>query len=188
MPPFLTSAAIDVTTEDLQAAVDAYLLANPLDLTTHLAAADPHTGYQLESQKGNANGYASLNGSGVIPDNQIGSTIARDSEIVTQISDHVFAEDPHADRATAAFELASHVADTIDIHGIANTSLLATEAEVASLIAAHNADTTDVHGIPNVSTLVTTSSTLVWPQRLWVTTNQTEPVGAVEGDFWIAPA
>lgn len=188
MPPFLTSAAIDVTTEDLQAAVDAYLLANPLDLTTHLAAADPHTGYQKESEKGNANGYASLNGSGLIPDNQLASTIARDTEIVTQISTHASAEDPHGDRAEAAFNLAVHAADTLNVHGIANTLALATSASVADAIAAHNADTTDVHGIPNVSTLVTTSSTLVWPQRLWVTSNQTEPVGAVEGDFWIAPA
>jgi hypothetical protein len=39
-------------------------------ITNHNAAADPHTGYQLESQKGAANGYAGLDASGVVPDAQ----------------------------------------------------------------------------------------------------------------------
>ena len=50
-------------------------------VTTHEAASDPHTGYQKESEKGAANGYASLDGSGLVPDAQIPAAIARDSEI-----------------------------------------------------------------------------------------------------------
>jgi len=42
-------------------------------VATHAAAADPHTGYQKESEKGAANGYASLNGSTVVPPAQLGS-------------------------------------------------------------------------------------------------------------------
>ena len=54
------------------------------ELTTHEGAVDPHTGYQKESEKGNANGYASLDGAGTIPDAQIPAAIARDSELHAQ--------------------------------------------------------------------------------------------------------
>lgn len=36
-------------------------------IATHAAAADPHTGYQKESEKGAANGYAGLDGNSLIP-------------------------------------------------------------------------------------------------------------------------
>lgn len=188
MPPFLSSTVIPVTTNDIQDAVDAYLAANPLDLTAHLAAADPHTVYQKESEKGSANGYPSLNGSGVIPDNQIGTTIARDTEITTQITSHTNASDPHGDRAAADFALAVHAADTLDQHGIANFAVLATDTEVADAVAAHAAITTSAHGIADTSALITNSSTRLWPQKVTVTTDQTEPSAPANGDFWIAPA
>lgn len=57
-------------------------------IATHAGAADPHTVYQKESEKGNANGYASLDGAGTIPDTEIPSGIARDSEITSAISTH----------------------------------------------------------------------------------------------------
>lgn len=38
----------------------------------HEAAADPHTGYQRESEKGIANGYASLGSDGLVPQEQLG--------------------------------------------------------------------------------------------------------------------
>lgn len=188
MPPFLSSTVIPVTTGDIQAAVDIYLAANPLDLTAHLAAADPHTGYQKESEKGNANGYPSLNGSGVIPDNQIGTTIARDTEIVTQITSHTNSSDPHGDRAEAAFNLAVHTADSLDVHGIANTASLETITGSAAKVAEHAAITTSAHGIADTSALITTTSTRLWPQKVTVTTDQTEPSAPANGDFWIAPA
>lgn len=43
-------------------------------LATHVAAADPHTGYQKESEKAQTNGYASLDGSGKVPTAQLPST------------------------------------------------------------------------------------------------------------------
>lgn len=43
--------------------------ANPV--TAHEAAGDPHTGYQLESEKGTAGGYASLDGAGRVPASQL---------------------------------------------------------------------------------------------------------------------
>jgi len=36
-------------------------------VAAHVAAADPHTGYQKESEKGVANGYASLDATGKVP-------------------------------------------------------------------------------------------------------------------------
>ena len=79
-----------------------------------------------------------------------------------------------AAEATAASALAAHSSDTTDIHGIANTALLATTANVATAkgeaiadaatasasaisaaVSAHSSDTTDIHGITDTSVLVT---------------------------------
>ncbi len=60
--------------------------------------------YILSSDRGSANGVASLNSSGVIPDTEIPSSITRDTE------------------------LSAHASDTTNIHGIADTSLLATQS------------------------------------------------------------
>lgn len=188
MPPFLSSPNATIDAGDLQDAVDAYLAANPLDLTAHLAAPDPHTGYQLENQRGVANGYAPLDGSGLIPDNRLPASIARDSEITTQLTTHVNAADPHADRAFATSSIATHSDDTTSVHGIADTSVLETFTTAASRISTHNAATTSVHGIPDTSLLVTTSNTKLWPNRVYATTDQTEPGAAVDGDFWLSPA
>lgn len=45
--------------------------ASDAELAAHGGAADPHTGYQLESEKGAANGYASLGAGGLVPMAQI---------------------------------------------------------------------------------------------------------------------
>jgi hypothetical protein len=42
-------------------------------ISTHEAASDPHTGYQKESEKGATGGYASLDGSTLVPKNQLGT-------------------------------------------------------------------------------------------------------------------
>lgn len=54
-----------------------------------------------------------------------------------------------------ASELATHNNDTTNVHGIADTSLLATTTSVASDISTHNSDTTGVHGIVDTSLLAT---------------------------------
>lgn len=41
------------------------------DLDAHEAAADPHSGYQKESEKGVANGYASLDAGALLPASQL---------------------------------------------------------------------------------------------------------------------
>jgi hypothetical protein len=56
---------------------------------------------------------------------------------------------------TVATNLQNHADDTTNIHGIANTALLATTADITT----HNDDTTNVHGITNTANLVTVDGT-----------------------------
>lgn len=53
--------------------------------------------------------------------------------------------------------VATHSADTTDVHGIADTSALATASSVTSAVSSHSSDTTDVHGIADTSALSLTS-------------------------------
>lgn len=86
----------------------------PTAISAHEALADPHTGYQKESEKGQASGYASLDVSGTIPDAQIPSTIARDTEITSAVSAHVAAADPH----TGYIRKIGGGAATVQSHGV----------------------------------------------------------------------
>ncbi len=58
--------------------------------SAHVSAADPHTGYQKETEKGQANGYASLDGTGKVPAAQLpaasggGHTIEDEGVALTQ--------------------------------------------------------------------------------------------------------
>ena len=49
----------------------------------------------------------------------------------------------------------THNADTTSVHGIADTSVLATDAEVATAVSTHSADTSSVHGINDTTVLAT---------------------------------
>lgn len=48
-------------------------------VAAHSAAADPHTGYQRESEKGQTSGYASLDANGRVPAGQLGSGTANNT-------------------------------------------------------------------------------------------------------------
>jgi hypothetical protein len=52
-------------------------------VTAHASAADPHAGYQKESEKGQASGYAGLDGSALVPLAQLGmaQTLAADGYV-----------------------------------------------------------------------------------------------------------
>lgn len=54
-------------------------------------------------------------------------------------------------------EIGTHNSTTQNVHGIADTSVLATDSDVSSAISTHNADTTNVHGIADTSVLATDS-------------------------------
>ena len=89
--------------------------------------------------------------------------------------------------ATAA-SLTDHNADTTLVHGIADTSLLATtsdvstaktaaEATASGYVTTHNSATTNVHGIADTAVLVTTTGTQTLTNK-----TITSPVGLVKAD------
>lgn len=82
---------------DLQAALDAKEDAGTAAaaIATHEAAADPHTGYQKESEKGANSGYASLDGSGDVPRSELPATVAYEDEA------NVFAESQAVTKSTS---------------------------------------------------------------------------------------
>ena len=60
------------------------------------------------------------------------------------------------DMATQS-ELDTHASDTTSVHGIADTSALATQTDVSTAVSTHSSDTTSVHGISDTANLVYTS-------------------------------
>jgi len=52
-------------------------------------------------------------------------------------------------------KISTHNSDTTLVHGIADTSLLATSSDVSTAVSDHNSDTTNVHGISNTADLAT---------------------------------
>lgn len=91
---------------------------------------------------------------------------------------------------TAAAALDAHAADTTSVHGIADTSVLVTQADlsgyatsgdlatVANDLAAHEAATTNVHGIADTSVLETQAGA-----QAKADTAKTEAVN--EANFWL---
>lgn len=51
--------------------------------------------------------------------------------------------------------IGTHSSDTTSVHGIADTSALATNTSVGTAVSDHNSDTTNVHGISDTSALAT---------------------------------
>jgi phage-related tail fiber protein len=64
-------------------------------VAAHEAKADPHAQYIKTSQKGVANGVATLGGDGLVPLSQLPPAIATDAELAASLSAHVGAGDPH---------------------------------------------------------------------------------------------
>lgn len=154
-----------VTEDDLDAheiAADPHVqYALSTELADHAGAADPHTGYQRESEKGLANGYASLDSGGTVPDAQIPASIARDSEL-PDLAGHVAAADPHTGYVREAdanwVDLTDSGETTLHSHagGGAHPDLaahdtlgLATQAELD----AHINDAADAHDASAISIL-----------------------------------
>lgn len=59
------------------------------------------------------------------------------------------------DMATQS-ELDTHASDTTSVHGIADTSVLATATDVSTAVSTHSSDTTSIHGIADTANLVLT--------------------------------
>ena len=125
--------------------------------------------YIAASDRGAALGVASLNAQGKVPTSEIDATV---------FSTRAYAEYLQAQDLTA---LGSHENDTTNIHGIPDTTLLATKAYadssastaatsavsaqntsmteyVNTKVSTHEADTTSVHGIADTSVLATSTT------------------------------
>ena len=98
--------------------------------------------------------YSKLNLTGSVLEADLAFSIATQAEL-------------DAVASTAATNLSNHEADTTSVHGIADTSVLATDSEVASAqsaaesyadsaVSTHSSDTTSIHGITDTADLVLT--------------------------------
>lgn len=131
------------------------------DIAEHTTDFDPHPGYQLEAGKGVANGYASLNGSGVVPAAQL----------------------PQATLTAAG------IASISEIHGFATPDLLGTGADANMIINGTHTLTGDRDylnlTVPAGTTLVTAGfrvrvrNTLTWNGT--ISCNGTDASGATPG-------
>jgi len=95
--PTVTSSHSGSTHAAVQAAAEATAASAA---STHAAASDPHTGYQKESEKSAANGYASLSASTKVPLAELptgtsSSTVALGDAAAGLITTHEAASDPH---------------------------------------------------------------------------------------------
>ena len=115
--------------------------------------------YILVTSRGAADGVAPLNANGQIP-------VAFLSELITDAPEALNTLGEISDLLTTVetsvgSSISAHSADTTNVHGIADTSLLATEAEAETIagtvVAGHNSDTTNVHGIADTTVLATTT-------------------------------
>ena len=99
-----------------------------------------------------------------------------------------------ADKASTASvtavsdSLTAHSSDTTDVHGIANTALLATQSyadgigsTASAALAAHEADTTAIHGITDTSKIATIVSASVGRK---LSVQATAPSSPAVGDIW----
>ena len=98
--------------------------------------------------------YSKLNLTGSVLEADLAFSIATQAEL-------------DAVASAAATNLSNHEADTTSVHGIADTSVLATDSEVASAqsaaesyadsaVSTHSSDTTSIHGIIDTADLVLT--------------------------------
>ena len=106
-------------------------------VTAHVSATDPHGDRAAASAalSTHESGTTSVHG---ITDTSALETIsgaqakadaagtAAATDATAKVSTHTAATDPHGDRAAAASALTTHAADTTDVHGITDTSLLET--------------------------------------------------------------
>jgi hypothetical protein len=90
-------------------------------------------------------------------DNGVTNGRAADGTAITSHSINAVVE--HVFTATDADEANAHINGTTNVHGIPDTTLLATktyaDGAASTAVEAHRTDTTDVHGIPDTTLLAT---------------------------------
>ena len=78
--------------------------------------------------------------------NELAASIGDDPDFLTTITGTI---------GTVTTNLNNHANDTTEVHGIPDTSVLATSSDVSGAVSTHAADTTDVHGIADTAQLAT---------------------------------
>lgn len=119
--------------------------------------------YILLAEKGQPLGVATLDLDGQVPTNQldyvfdnIETSITQHEGVTTNI--HGIADTSAlATKTYADNAVGAHVIATTDVHGIPDTSLLVTQNDLSGAISNHNLDTTDIHGITDTANLVYTN-------------------------------
>lgn len=97
--------------------------------------------------------YGKLNLANSITNNDIATTAAI-AYSKLNLANSITTGDLSFDVATQT-ELNNHESDTTNVHGIADTSALATQTDVSTAVSTHSSDTTSVHGIADTSALAT---------------------------------
>ena len=88
---------------------------------------------------------------------QMSGYINMDNNAITNLPAPVGGQDA-ANKDYVNASIVSHQTDTTDVHGIPNTTILATKPDVEASINEYNARTTQVHGIADMGALATTAS------------------------------
>ena len=122
--------------------------------------------YILLTEKGAANGVATLNGQGRIPLGQLADLVSGAPEVLDtlgEIADAVQVAQTALTSVDGALDV--HAQKTTDVHGIADVSQLVTSSTlntavdgVNASLTAHTNDRTNIHGIADTADLVTTSA------------------------------
>lgn len=156
--------------EDLGGTLDDYIPLTQKNAANGVATLDG-SGYIPVSQLGNIIGDAPsiLNTLGEIADVLNDSSTAVNSRIDTAITaintslsdalNTAIGDEVTARNSAISSAVGTHESDTTNVHGIADTSALATNTSVATAVSDHNSDTTNVHGISDTSALATKSGT-----------------------------
>lgn len=135
------------------------------DLSGHASAGDPHPGYQLESQKSAASGYASLDGSTLVPTAELGTGGATSAKFLR--GDRVWTThdntgDPHGQYALDS-DLTTHEAAADPHTGYQKESEKAAASGYASL------DSSTLVPEAQLGTGTGTSAKFLRGDRAWTT-------------------
>ena len=106
----------------------------------------------------------------------IDDAIANEVTLRDAAIDDAIADEVTARNAAITADIGTHNSDTSNVHGILDTTLLATDSDVSaaqtaaegyadSAISAHNLDQTNVHGIANTANLVLTDDARLSDER-----------------------
>ena len=115
------------------------------------------SGFILDSEKAQPGGVATLNGSGQIPISQLGSLITNAPAALDTLGELASAVEMIGDVVSGA--ITTHNGDTSNVHGITDTTVLATNssvnAAISTAITDFSADTSNIHGIADTTLLAT---------------------------------